>query len=60
MTKFLFKKTLIIGVGLIGSSLSRALKSKKISKKVIGYDRDIKVRKKCAKLKFLDSIIKSC
>ena len=57
MTKFLFKKTLIIGVGLIGSSLSRALKSKKISKKVIGYDRDIKVRKKCAKLKFLDSII---
>ena len=32
-------------------------KSKKISKKVIGYDRDIKVRKKCAKLKFLDSII---
>ena len=35
MTKFLFKKTLIIGVGLIGSSLSRALKSRRFQKKLL-------------------------
>ncbi len=57
MSKFLFKKTLIIGVGLIGSSLARGLKNKKISKIVIGYDKSQNNSKKCKKLKIVDSTI---
>ena len=44
MPDFIFKKTLIIGVGLIGSSLARGLKNKKISNLVIGYDKNNEVK----------------
>ena len=48
---------LIIGVGLIGSSLARGLKNKKISNLVIGYDKNNEVKEKCKNLNFLDSIL---
>ena len=57
MSSFLFNKSLIIGVGLIGSSLSIGLKNKKISKFVVGYDINKDVRKKCVNLKIVDSVI---
>jgi len=57
MPDFIFKKTLIIGVGLIGSSLARGLKNKKISNLVIGYDKNNVVKEKCKNLNFLDSIL---
>ncbi len=57
MPDFIFKKTLIIGVGLIGSSLARGLKNKKISNLVIGYDKNNEVKEKCKNLNFLDSIL---
>ena len=57
MPDFIFKKTLIIGVGLIGSSLARGLKNKKISNLVIGYDKNNEVKEKCKSLNFLDSIL---
>ena len=38
MAKFTFQKTLIIGVGLIGSSLARALREHGISSEIYGVD----------------------
>jgi len=57
MNNFLFNKSLIIGVGLIGSSLARGLKNKKLSKLVFGYDNDNNVKKKCMDLKIVDSML---
>ena len=57
MSNFLFNKSLIIGVGLIGSSLARGLRNKKLSKSVIGYDNNIDTKKKCLELKILDSML---
>jgi len=54
MNNFIFNKSLIIGVGLIGSSLARGLKKNKLSKIVIGYDNDENVRKKCIELNLTD------
>ena len=57
MDNFLFNKSLIIGVGLIGSSLARGLKNKKLSKLVFGYDNDNNVKKKCMDLNIVDSVL---
>ena len=57
MDNFLFNKSLIIGVGLIGSSLARGLKNKNLSKIVVGYDINENIRKKCIELNILDSLI---
>ena len=43
MKKNKFKSVLIIGMGLIGSSISRAFKEKKISDKIYGLDSNIDV-----------------
>lgn len=42
MAKFLFHKVSIIGMGLMGSSLGRAIIAKKICQEVIGYDLKLK------------------
>ena len=38
MANFLFDKSLIIGVGLIGSSIARALREHGISSEIYGID----------------------
>ncbi len=57
MNKFLFNRTLIIGMGLIGSSLSLALKHKNVSKYIIGYDNKNSVRKICIKKKIVNNFL---
>ncbi len=53
MTKFIFQKTLIIGVGLIGSSLARALREHGISSEIYGVDISDDVLAKCNNLNIL-------
>ena len=55
MTDFLFQKTLIIGVGLIGSSIARALRKNNISFEIHGVDTSADVLAKCNKLNILSS-----
>ena len=50
MSKLNFKSVLIIGMGLIGSSLSRALIEYNISKNIYGVDNNLKHIEKCKKL----------
>ena len=51
MTKKLFNKVLIIGVGLIGSSIARALKDYELADQIVGCDTSAKVKDKCKNLK---------
>ena len=46
----MFKKILIIGCGLIGSSILRGSISKKISKKILVYEKSIKNISKIKKI----------
>ena len=46
----LFKQTTLIGIGLIGSSIARALKKEKLSKKINIFSRSSKTLKKAKKL----------
>tara|TARA_B100001123_G_C15294050_1_gene1018498 strand:- start:753 stop:1682 length:930 start_codon:yes stop_codon:yes gene_type:complete len=55
MSNFLFQRTLIIGVGLIGSSIARALKKHQISEDIYGVDINSEVVKKCINLDILSS-----
>ncbi len=48
----MFKKVLIIGCGLIGSSILRVIKSKKLSKKIFVYE---KSKKNISKIKKINS-----
>ena len=50
MAKFIFQKTLIIGVGLIGSSIARALREYGISSEIYGVDNSDDVLEKCNNL----------
>ena len=47
----LFKQTTLIGIGLIGSSIARILKKKKLSKKICIYSRTLNTINKAKKLK---------
>ena len=47
MADFLFQKTLIIGVGLIGSSIARAMREHSIAYEIHGMDTNVEVLKKC-------------
>ena len=40
MSKITYESALVIGMGLIGSSIARALKEKQLSKKIFAIDRD--------------------
>ena len=57
MADFLFHKSLIIGVGLIGSSIARALRKYKISSEIYGIDSNADVLEKCNHLNILTSLI---
>ena len=49
----MFKKILIIGVGLIGSSIARSVKKHKFSEEIFGLDSSEKVLKKSTELKII-------
>ena len=53
MANFLFDKSLIIGVGLIGSSIARALREHGISSEIYGIDSSSEVLEKCENLNIL-------
>ena len=59
MTNNLFNKILIIGVGLIGSSIARAIKEYSLASNIYGIDKSEKVIAKCKKLDLLDDIKKN-
>ena len=59
MTDFLFHNTLIVGVGLIGSSIARALREHDISSEIHGIDDNADVLTKCKDLNILTSGKKS-
>ena len=50
----MFKKVCIIGCGLIGSSIARAIKKKKIATKVVSSNRSNSTNKKVIRLKIVD------
>ena len=45
----MFKKVCIIGCGLIGSSLARAIKKNNLAKKIVSSNRSDKINKKVRK-----------
>ena len=47
MNDLLFHKSLIIGVGLIGASIAKALQQKRIVSEVYGLDTSSNVLEKC-------------
>ena len=53
MTNINFKSVVIIGLGLIGSSLARAIKEKEVSKTIYGIDPNEENIKKCLNLKII-------
>ncbi|PPR47921.1 MAG: Prephenate dehydrogenase [Alphaproteobacteria bacterium MarineAlpha5_Bin9] len=57
MSKKIFDNTLIIGMGLIGSSVARSLKKSKLSANILGYDINQNVINKCKKLKIVDLFV---
>ena len=59
MVNFIFQKTLIIGVGLIGSSIARALRELGISSEIHGVDTSDDVLAKCNNLNILSSVKKN-
>ena len=59
MNNILFEKVLIIGIGLIGSSIARALKDYTIATKIVGYDTNSEVIRKCIEINIIDEFIDS-
>ena len=55
MKKKLFNQISVIGLGLIGSSFSLAIKKNKIANKVVGYSRSSSTRKAAKKLNLVDN-----
>jgi cyclohexadieny/prephenate dehydrogenase len=53
----LFDRAVIIGLGLIGSSLARALRREKLARQIIGCDTDAGVRAVAKKLHLADKIV---
>ena len=51
-----FEKITVIGLGLIGSSICRALKKYRITNKIVGYDKNQQVLEKVKSLNIVDSI----
>ena len=50
----MFNKICIIGCGLIGSSIARAIKKQNLSKKVVSSNRSDSINKKVIELKIVD------
>ena len=57
LKKSLFNEVLIIGIGLIGSSIALSLKKNGIAKKVVGYSKTEKTRKIAKKKNIVDAVI---
>ena len=55
----MFKKITIIGLGLIGSSIARAIKKKNLCKNLIAHDKSASVLKTVLKLKIANQIEKN-
>ena len=53
MSNIRYNSVLIIGVGLIGSSLARAIKENNLAKNIYGLDNNLDNLKKCNKLQIL-------
>ena len=53
MNNIKFNSVLIIGVGLIGSSLARAIREKDLSNNIYGLDNNLECLKKCKELQIL-------
>ena len=51
----MFKKVCIIGCGLIGSSLARAIKEKKLAEKIVSSNRSELINKKVVELNIVDN-----
>ena len=56
MSKKTYETALVIGMGLIGSSIARVLKEKKISKKIFALDKNNEVVSISKNLKLVDKI----
>ena len=56
MSKITYNSALIIGMGLIGSSIARVLKEKKLSNKIFALDKDHKVMNISRNLNLVDEI----
>ena len=56
MSKITYESVLIIGMGLIGSSIARILKEKKLSNKIFALDKDNKVINTSRNLNLVDKI----
>ena len=52
--KIMFKKVCIIGCGLIGSSLARAIKKNNLAEKIVSSNRSDAINKKVIELKIVD------
>ena len=50
----MFKKVCIIGCGLIGSSIARAIKKNKLARKVVSSNRSSLTNKKVVRLNIVD------
>ena len=53
MNNFLYNKVLIIGVGLIGSSIARAVKLYDLSEEIYGVELNPKALERCKDLQIL-------
>ena len=56
MSKITYDSALVIGMGLIGSSIVRVLKEKQLSKKIFAIDRDSEVISISKNLNLVDAI----
>jgi cyclohexadieny/prephenate dehydrogenase len=52
----IFERVALVGLGLIGSSLARALRKRKLARKIIACDRSAAVRKRVRALKLADDV----
>jgi len=51
-----FRRAVIVGIGLIGSSLARAMQRHKLAAQVVGVDRDPAVRETARRLAIVDAV----
>ena len=54
MNNFIFKKTLVIGLGVMGGSLAKALKKNNLSHEIFAFDEDYLVIETAKKQKIID------
>ena len=52
----IFERVALIGLGLIGSSLARAMKRHKLARQIVGHARTEKTRARALELGFLDAV----